>query len=150
MGKFATILRTATRLGPFVYAGVKGVAALMRDNPELARQGQDLLDRFRHARSTRSRPQRLRQSVALLRSQAQTRLAESRDVGETLQAERWLAQADRLDDAVELMTIHRGRRQARDAAAVEARIEELFAEIFTAAIEHGAGVESPRIEPPAS
>ncbi|MEE6283004.1 hypothetical protein [Georgenia sunbinii] len=143
MGKISVILRTATRLGPFVYAGVKGVAALMRDNPELARYGQDLLDRFNGARSGRSRPDRLRRSVALLRTQSQARLAEAEDPAETAQAQRWLAQADRLDDAVELMAIHRGRRQARDAAAVEARVEELFAEIFASSIQYRAdrGIE---------
>ena len=149
MGKISLILKTATRLGPLIYPAVKGAASLMRDNPDLARHGQDLLDRFNRARSARSRPERLRQSVALLRSQAQSRLSQAREPAETHQAERWLTQADRLDDAVELITIHRGRQQARDAAAVEARIEELFAEIFTAAIERGVAVDGQRrIDPP--
>lgn len=138
MGKFTMVLRTATRLGPLVYAGVKTVAVLMRENPELARYGQDLLDRFGRARTGHSRTERLRRSVALLRTQAETRLAEARDPDETLQAERWLAQAARLDDAIDLISIRRGRQRTRDAAAVEVRVEELFAEIFTAAIQHGA------------
>lgn len=155
MGKISLILRTATRLGPLVYAGVRTVAVLMRENPELARYGQDLLDRFGQARTARSRPERLRQSVDLLRSQAQLRLADARNPEETRQAERWLGQTDRLDDAIGLLAIHRGRQRSRDATAVEARVDELFAEIFTAAIRHDAPagdvpqLESRRSTPPA-
>lgn len=141
MGKFSMVLRTATRLGPLVYAGVKTVAVLMRENPELARYGQDLLDRFGRARSGRSRTERLRRSVALLRSQAETRLAEAREPDETLQAERWLAQAARLDDAIDLIAIRRGRQRSRDAAAVEERVEELFADIFTATVRYRAELD---------
>ncbi|HLV05824.1 hypothetical protein [uncultured Georgenia sp.] len=137
MGKVRTIIRAAAKFGPVVYPAVKKAAEMLRDNPELARQGQQLLDRFAKARSARSRPESLRRSVVVLRGQAERALATARTPDEVARAEGWLAQADRLDSAIDLMAIHDRKRQAQDAAAVEDRVEELFAQIFTALVEQG-------------
>lgn len=137
MGKVTAILRAAAKFGPVVYPVVKKGAAMLRDNPELARHGQQLVDRFAKARSARSRPESLRRSVTVLRGQADRALATARTPEEVTRAEGWLSQADKLDGAIDLMGVHDRKAQAKDAAAIEARVEELFAQIFTALVEGG-------------
>src|SRR5699024_7570717 len=117
-------------------------------NPELARQGQQLVERFARARSARSRPEGLRRSVRVLRAQAERALAGARTAQEVTRAEGWLAQADKLDSAIDLMSLRDRKAQAKDAAAIEARVEELFAAIFTALVEQDPGPgDVPRLPP---
>lgn len=132
MAAIGPLLKTAARLGPVAYPAVKKLIEVVRKNPELTTVAQDLVDRFAKARAARSKPESLRRSVAVLRSQAQRLLAKADTPAETAQAERWLDQADRLDSAVDLLGIHSGRQQQRDAKVIEKRIDELFAQVFTA------------------
>ncbi len=135
MGKVTAIIKAAAKFGPVIYPAVKKGAAMLRDNPELARQGQQLLDRFAKARSSRSRSESLRRSVDVMRGQAHRALTSAATAEDVARAEGWLAQADKLDGAIDLMAVHDRKAQARDAAAIEARVEELFAQIFTALVE---------------
>jgi hypothetical protein len=132
MPAIGPLLKTAARLGPVAYPVVKKLVEVVRKNPEAAKVAQDLLDRFTKARAARSRPESLRRSVGVLRTQAQQLLTRADTPEEVAQAERWLGQADRLDAAIHLLTIHTGKQQQRDARAVEQRLDELFAEIFAA------------------
>lgn len=135
MGKVTAILKVAAKFGPVVYPAVKKGAAMLRENPELARHGQQLVDRFAKARSARSRPEGLRRSVAVLRGQADRALASARTPEQVTRAEGWLSQADKLDGAIDLMTLHDRKAQAKDAAAIEERVEQLFAQMFSALVE---------------
>lgn len=135
MGKVTMILKAAAKFGPVVYPVVKKGATMLRENPDLARQAQRILDGLTKARAARSRPEGLRRSVDVLRGQAQHALATATAPEDVTRAEGWLAQADKLDGAINLMALHDRKAQAADAAAVEARVEELFAQIFTALVE---------------
>lgn len=135
MGKVTTILKAAAKFGPVIYPVVKKGAAMLRDNPELARHGQQLVEKFAKARSARSRPEGLRRSVGVLRGQADRALAAARTPEDVVRAEEWLTQADKLDGAIDLMALHDRKAQVADAAAIEARVEQLFAQIFTALVE---------------
>ncbi len=147
MGKVTAILKAAAKFGPVVYPVVKKGAAMLRDNPELARHGQALVDKFARARSARSRPESLRRSVVVLRGQADRALATARTPQDVTRAEGWLSQADKLDGAIDLLALRDRKAQATDAAAIEARVEQLFAEMFAALVEGG---DEGRVElPPA-
>lgn len=135
MGKVTAIVKAAAKFGPVVYPLVKKGAAMLRDNPEAAKQVQRVIDGLTKARNARSRPEGLRRSVDVLRGQAQRALATASSADEVTRAEGWLAQADKLDGAIELMALHDRKGQTADAAAIEARVEELFAQIFTALVE---------------
>lgn len=135
MGKVTAIVKAAAKFGPVVYPLVKKGAAMLRDNPEAAKQVQRVIDGLTKARNARSRPEGLRRSVDVLRGQAQRALATASSAEEVTRAEGWLAQADKLDGAIELMALHDRKGQTTDAAAIEARVEELFAQIFTALVE---------------
>lgn len=148
MGKVTAIIKAAAKFGPVIYPVVRKGAAMLRDNPELAKQGQRLVDGFTKARAARSRPESLRRSVEVLRGQAQRALATATAPEDVARAERWLGQADKLDGAINLMAIHDRKQQARDAAAIEERVEELFAEIFTAMVQDGSAEGGKRIAPP--
>ncbi|TNC17192.1 hypothetical protein FHE66_11775 [Georgenia sp. 311] len=134
MGKVTAIVKAAARFGPVVYPVVKKGAVMLRENPELASQVQRLLNGLSKARAARSRPEGLRRSVAVLRGQAQRALAGADTPAEAARAEGWLLQADKLDSAIDLMALHDRKGQTADAAAIEARVEELFAQIFTALV----------------
>lgn len=135
MGRVSMIIKAAARFGPVVYPVVKRGATMLRENPELALQAQRVIDRFAKARSARSRPESLRRSVDVLRGQAQRALSAASRPTDVTRAEGWLVQADKLDGAIDLMSVHDRKAQARDAAAIEARVEELFAQIFSALVE---------------
>lgn len=139
MGKVTAIIKAAAKFGPVAYPAVKKVAGMLRDNPELARHGQQLVDRFAKARSARSPREGLRRSVGVLRGQAERALATARSPQDVTRAEGWLAQADKLDGAIDLMAVHDRKAQEADAAAIEARVEDLFAQIFTALVEQDTG-----------
>ncbi|QDB79086.1 hypothetical protein FE251_06655 [Georgenia wutianyii] len=134
MGKVTAIVKAAARFGPVVYPVVKKGAVMLRENPELASQVQRLLNGLSKARAARSRPEGLRRSVEVLRGQAQRALAGADTPAEAARAEGWLLQADKLDSAIDLMSLHDRKAQTADAAAIEARVEELFAQIFTALV----------------
>jgi len=133
------IIKAAAKFGPVVYPLVKKGAVMLRENPELAKQAQRIVDGLTKARAARSRPESLRRSVAVLRGQAERALAAAGTPAEVTRAEGWLAQADKLDGAIELMALHDRKGQSADAAAIEARVEELFAQIFTALVEQDGG-----------
>lgn len=134
MGRVTAIVKAAAKFGPVVYPLVKKGAVMLRENPELAKQVQKVVEGLTKARSARSRPESLRRSVAVLRGQAERALAAAENPAEVTRAEGWLAQADKLDGAIHLMSLHDRKAQAQDAAAIEARVEELFAQIFTALV----------------
>ncbi|WP_454083501.1 hypothetical protein [Georgenia sp. Marseille-Q6866] len=146
MGKVTMVLKAAAKFGPVVYPVVKKGAAMLRENPELAKQAQRILDGLTKARASRSRPEGLRRSVDVLRGQAQRALATASSPEDVTRAEGWLAQADKLDGAIELMALHDRKGQTTDAAAIEARVEELFAQIFTALVEQD-GDDQRRLPP---
>jgi len=135
MGKVTAIVKAAARFGPVVYPVVKKGAVMLRENPELASQVQRLLNGLSKARAARSRPEGLRRSVAVLRGQAQRALAGADTPADAARAEGWLLQADKLDSAIDLMALHDRKGQTTDAAAIEARVEELFAQIFSALVQ---------------
>lgn len=146
MGRVSMIIKTAAKFGPVVYPLVKKGAVMLRENPELAKQVQKVVDGLTKARAARSRPESLRRSVAVLRGQAERALAAAQTPEEVTRAEGWLTQADKLDGAIELMALHDRKGQNTDAAAIEARVEELFAQIFTALVEQDGEQRRP---PPA-
>lgn len=148
MGKVGMIIKAAAKFGPVAYPAVKRVASMLRDNPELAKQAQKVVDGFAKARSARSRPESLRRSVGVLRAQAQRALSAATTPDDVARAEGWLAQADKLDGAIDLMSVHDRKAQTKDADAVESRVEELFAQIFTALVQDD-GVSDTRQIPPA-
>ncbi|MFC4556435.1 hypothetical protein [Georgenia faecalis] len=150
MPSIGTLLKTAARLGPVAYPAVKKAVEVIKKNPELARTAQDLVDRFTKARAARSRPENLRRSVGVLRSQAQHLLSRADTPQEAARAQRWLLQADRVESAIGLIGIHSGKQQQRDAARIQKRIDELFGEILTATMEDAEEHQRGELGGPAS
>ncbi|MEE6273233.1 hypothetical protein [Georgenia wangjunii] len=135
MPAIGPLLKTAMRLGPVAYPLVKKALEAARNNPELLRVGEDLLNRFTKARASRSKPESLRRSAAVLRAQAQRLRAAATSPEDLARAERWLRQVDKVEAGIDLMAVHTGKKQHRDAAIIEKRVDALFAEILTATVD---------------
>lgn len=129
------LAQMAQRVGPGALQAVKALGPVIAANPDALRQARELLDRAVAAQRSRTSDERLRRSVALLRQEALRLEAEAVEPGDKERAAEWLRRTDGLAGAIALLEVHRGAQRRADVARLRRRVDVLFAEVFTAAVE---------------
>lgn len=132
-----TLFRLAARAGPRVLPAVKAAAPLIAQSPQAGERARSLVDGMVRARRARSKPERLRRTIEQLRTEAlrQQGSASGPEVKE--RSVEWIRRLDSLAGAVALLVARSGADRSEDAQQIEKHVDELFADIFTAAVEDG-------------
>ena len=132
-----TLARLAAQAGPRVLPAVKAAAPLLAQNPQARARAKSLLDGVLRARRARSKPERLRRTIEQLRSEALRQQGATSDPDIEERSAEWVRRLDSLAGAVALLEARRGAEWSGSVHDIEKHVDELFAEIFTAAVEDG-------------
>lgn len=132
-----TLVRLATQAGPRVLPAVKAAAPLIAQNPQTGARAKSLVDDVLRARRARSRPERLRRTIEQLHTEALRQQGATSDPEIKERSVEWVRRLDSLAGAVALLEARRGAHRSEAVHDIEQHVDELFAEIFTAAVEDG-------------
>lgn len=139
----------ARRVGPETLETVKRYGAELAGNPEVAAAVRRLTEQAREAHGRRSPAQRLGRTLGVVRSTARRVGEQAGEAGQREQAAGWVARADRLQHAVDMLEAGAGGGR-KATKAVRAEVDALTAEVLAALVGTGSDVSEgpapPRVE----
>lgn len=130
----AVLLRVAREIGPQVFKLILKWAPVLFDknNKKLLDQVWDLLRKGAAAQRARSKTERLRSTLAVVKDRAREIEQGSASDARKEQAQLWRRQADSLSGALALLEVRKGPQRRADVKRISEQVDLLFAAVMEA------------------
>lgn len=130
----SALIALARKIGPQMVKFVIKWAPILLDknNQRLTKQAQDLISRLAKAQKARSKKERLRLTLGVVKEQAQKLQSSAEDEAAQEQAALWVRQADSLLGALSLLNVRTGRQHRAGVKRISQEADALFAAVMEA------------------